>query len=256
MITSKDRINDGSFEKLIASINLQSRPIKIIIGLRDCSIPIEISDKVSATIMLPLKISLSAARNQVIASHPPQIDDWVCFPDDDCWYPEDLLSRVESAAKGMDYVLGVIDTGQKDFKQQPGSTGMAHIGLQNALKNSASAALFIKGSKFGRFLFDERLGLGAEVGSAEDLDLVLHLINTKCVGGFSTDIRVSHPYKPQRDNEYFEGSIAALSKFFGKIQWARLSAFRRVVKGLALASIGRLPIGQAWRGVRYFVNKW
>jgi len=139
----------------------------------------------------------------LLACRPPVAHEWICFPDDDCWFPDDLLSLVSSCSKNLDYILGVIDTGHRSFPNNDGSGIPVEIGLQVALQNTASAALFISGECVNNFTFDERLGLGAKVGSAEDLDLVLHLIQGGFLGGYSTNVRVGHPYKPQRDREYF-----------------------------------------------------
>lgn len=256
VVTSQDRILDGSFQKFVESIKGQSESVKIVLGLRDCSLPPELAPQIWQTVRLPFRISLSKARNELLSIYRPAEADWVCFPDDDCWYPDELLSRVRSMSDNLDFMLGVIDTGQKTFPEIPSAMSPATVDLQVALKHTASAALFISGKKMNDFVFDERLGLGANVGSAEDLDLVLYLIVMGCQGNYSTDIRVLHPYKPQRVSEYFEGSVAVLSKYFGRIPLARFSAARRIIRGFIMAFGGRLPFAQAWRSLEFVTKKW
>lgn len=256
VVTSEDRILDGSFEKLMNSVADQSVSTRIIVGLRDCALPLKFSSSVEATVALPFRTSLSQARNALIASHPPVEDEWVCFPDDDCWYPPGLLNKVEEARECQDFLLGVIDTGQKRFAEGGSKLSSAHINLQVALRRTASAALFVSGKKMNEFTFDERLGLGSVVGSAEDLDLVLFLLRQGSSGLFNSGIRVRHPFKPQRDGEYFEGSIAVLSKYYGQIPLARYSATRRAIKGLAFGLVGKLPQKQALKGFLYLLKKW
>jgi len=256
VVTSEDRISDGTFQKFLESITNQSEPVRIVLGLRGCSLPLELSSHIWKSVNLPLKISLSKARNELLSAYRPNDLDWVCFPDDDCWYPEGLLPRVKTMSSKMDFMLGVIDTGQKTFPEIPSPQLPLKIDLQVALRHTASAALFVAGKMMQDFTFDERLGLGAKVGSAEDLDLALNLIVRGCQGSYSTDIRVLHPYKPQRVNEYFEGSVAVLSKYFGKIPHARFSATRRIINGFVMSFGGRLPFAQAWRSLSFVTKEW
>lgn len=256
VVTSEDRIVDGSFEKFLNSVTLQEEDLRIVVGLRGCSLPEKLSKKVTLSIALPLQTSLSKARNELIYAYPYGPNDLVCFPDDDCWYPKGLLEKIEGYVSSADFILGVIDTGQKELPPPRDSWQSVSVKLDVALKHSASAALFVSGNKMKDFKFDQRLGLGAKVGSAEDLDLVLFLIRESAVGFYFDDLRVFHPYKPQRDGEYFEGSIAALSKYFGKIPLARYSAFRRLIKGLLLAVAGKLPLRQVVNGFSFFRGNW
>jgi hypothetical protein len=256
VVTSQDRLLDGSFEKFVNSIQSQFKSVRIVAGLRDCALPDQLRSAIHLEISLPLKISLSKARNALLDAYAPTENDWVCFPDDDCWYPSNLLSTVVRQAHEKDFILGVIDTGKKNLPSLPNPEPLGTMNLQDALKHTASAALFIDGKSFRNFRFDERLGLGAKVGSAEDLDLVLFLLQQGCQGVYSTDIRVLHPYKPQRETEYFEGSIAVLSKYFGKIPFCRYSAGRRMAKGILLVLKRKLPVSQLLKGISYASKKW
>lgn len=256
VVTSADRILDGSFEKFLESVLRQSAQVRVIVGLRGCDLPLETVRKVHATVRLPFNTSLSKARNELLAAYPSANNEWVCFPDDDCWYPEGLLNEIDSAKNSLDFLIGVIDTGQKVFPNNEDPRNGIEVDLQLALRVTASAALFVSGEKIQHFRFDERLGLGAKVGSAEDLDLVLFLLQQGNKGIYTQDLRVGHPYKPQRDGQYFEGSIAALSKFYGCIPMARYSALRRTIRGIILATLGKLPLKQALRGFFYLIKKW
>jgi hypothetical protein len=256
VVTSQDRINDKSLEKFLQSILKEDNQVDIVLGLRDCFLPDSVKDKITSAVSLPFRVSLAKARNELLSAHPPSDENWVCFPDDDCWYPNNLLAEVESASKGNDFVLGVIDTGEKNYDLEQLSKQPTHITLQVALKQTASAALFISGRSLRDFRFDERLGLGAKVGSAEDLDLVLNLLHKQCRGVFTSSLRVGHPYKPQRKGEYFEGSIAVLSKYFGKLPRARYSAVRRLINGLLLVARGKVQMKQIARGLKYVLGVW
>jgi len=256
VVTSQDRLEDGSFNKLIKSLESQSCPVRIIVGLRGCALPPEYAGKIHSSITLPFRISLSSARNRLLAHEPSNLGDWICFPDDDCWYPKDLLLKVNSELKNFDFLVGVIDTGQKKIHKFFKSEPYVKIGLQEALKHTASAALFLDAEAMRGFVFDERLGLGAQVGSAEDLDLTLYLLSKGSRGLFSKDILVKHPFKPNRERDYFEGSIAALSKYYRSIRFARFSAFRRTIKGILLFASGKLSSSQLKRTFFYLLNRW
>lgn len=256
VVTSADRISDGSLHRFLQSANNQDTPIKIYLGLRGCELSGDLSKLVSGTKSLPSKISISRARNELINCFPPATDSWVCFPDDDCWYPEQLLKLAMEFFPDVDLVLGAVDTGSEGKRLEPFRSPVFQINLQTALSQTASAALFVSGSTFGNFKFDERLGLGAQVGSAEDLDLVLHVLSIGKRGVFSPGIRVHHPFKPARKLEYFEGSIAALSKYFKKIKFSKYSALRRLIKGCLLVLFRKLPFSQLKKGWSYFWEKW
>jgi len=219
---------------MITSLNLS--PSSICVGIRGGTLhdlPLTF-DKV---LELPLKISLSEARNRLMKQFPITGSEVVFFPDDDCWLGENTLSKVQRILENSDFAIGVVDT---DGNENSEIIGGANIDLSVALEVSASAAIFCKSKSLEQFRFDERLGLGAQIGSAEDLDLVLYLLSQGAQGVFDESIRIGHP-KKSRGMEYFPGSIAVLRKYSGV--WPRTWAYmiRRLAHGVVFAIQGKLP---------------
>lgn len=247
-VTSLDRIQDGSFSRMIASLNLD--PSSVCVGIRGGTqhdLPLSF-DKV---LELPLKISLSEARNLLMSRFQLTGDEIVFFPDDDCWLGENTLSNVKKILADADFAIGVIDT---DGSENSEIRGGSKIDLSVALEVSASAAIFCKSNVLEQFRFDEKLGLGAQIGSAEDLDLVLYMLKRGAKGTFDKSIRIGHP-KKARGMEYFPGSIAVLRKYSNV--WPRAWAFmiRRLAHGVLYAAQGKLPLKSLMSAVAAMVRK-
>ena len=162
-------------------------------------------------IELPLKISLSKARNELMRVFPPEVNEIIFFPDDDCWFGKDTLANVEILISNYDFAIGVIDTNGEE-NSSVGFESQEAIDLETALKTAASAALFCRSESIIGYSFDEKLGLGTAIGSAEDLDLVLHLLSVHLKGVYSPNVRIGHPAK-NKGMEYFPGSVAVLRKY-------------------------------------------
>jgi hypothetical protein len=133
-------------------------------------------------------------------------------------------------------LVGVVDTEGTEDLQTPGSSVLS---LQKSLEVAASAALFCKGSALAQFKFDEKLGLGTKIGSAEDLDLVLDMLSRGLKGIHSLEVRIGHP-KKNRSMEYFPGSVAVLRKYSRHWPSAWILIIRRLVHGLLFMFQGKL----------------
>jgi len=134
---------------------------------------------------------LSRARNIGL---PHATGDVIAFPDDDCWYPPDLLKRVAgifAADSGVDGITGrPLD---KSFSRFHTSSGP--VNRSNVFQRCSSFAIFLRSKvvdKVGNF--DEGLGLGTETGriAAEESD---YLVRALAVGfrlEFHADLVVHH----------------------------------------------------------------
>ena len=149
---------------------------------------------------IPIKLirarpGLSAARNIGIPACSGSI---IAFPDDDCWYPRDLLARVESRIDGenLDGLTcpctdenGQVSAGSAD--SLPGI-----ITKRNVWRRGVSATLFVRErlvKKVGAF--DETLGLGAptEFQSGEETDYLLRAIAAGFKIQYDPSLAVFHP---------------------------------------------------------------
>ena len=132
--------------------------------------------------------NVSAARNLGLAVSTGEI---IAFPDDDCWYPSDLLNRVDAwFTQHPEYA--VLATGALD--DEGVSSGnrwiqdACDIGPLNVLRTTFCSSLFIAGVARERSIeFDPRLNRG------EETDFVLRLFATGLRGRFDRALHIHHP---------------------------------------------------------------
>jgi O-antigen/teichoic acid export membrane protein/glycosyltransferase involved in cell wall biosynthesis len=139
---------------------------------------------------------LSRARNLGIAAATGEI---VAFPDDDCWYPEDLLERIDGwFREHLDYSLLSICARDEDGDEVSSRWPRRSCQLDrgSALRSCSSICLFVsRKSAIAMEGFDPKMGLGSGTpfGSAEDLDLALRILAQGGRGWFEQSIWAGHP---------------------------------------------------------------
>lgn len=236
-ITSTNRVIAGDFYRLQKSLPLN---VHLAVGFRSEGNQNLIVQHTPFTLVrLPIKISLSSARNQVLSSVDLEDYRFIAFPDDDCWYPRNLLLRVESLLLQNDYVLGTVSQGVV-IKETALPTRIKTPSVGLLLRHASSAALFVRRSALGDFRFDTELGLGTRIGAGEDSDFLLWLWSTHKTGSFCDEVAVNHP-KKDRTQEYFAASIAVLKKHLPSNPALIIRMVRRLVSGTVRVLIGTLP---------------
>jgi GT2 family glycosyltransferase len=141
---------------------------------------------------------LSRARNVGIKLASGRI---VCFPDDDCWYPGDLLLQVVQWFDQHQEYDFLCCTAQDGSGREVASRWPSHshaIDRDSVLRACASASLFMRRTALDEIGgFDERMGLGAATPfqSAEDSDLALRCMDRGGKGWSAKQLYVYHPYK-------------------------------------------------------------
>lgn len=142
------------------------------------------------------KVSLSKARNMGLAEATGDI---LCFPDDDCWYSENIIDQVVKLFKEQNsydcICTNVYDPNEEKFYGTRRKNGNDEIKINqiNAFKYPISVGIFLRSRVMGDLLFDERLGAGAKWGSGEETDLVLKLLKKDAKIVFCPNILVYHP---------------------------------------------------------------
>ncbi len=124
--------------------------------------------------------------------------DFIAFPDDDCWYPEDAIDRVIAAfraAADVDIVCG--RTLDKDGAESLGKFQKfsSEITRSNVWRTHNSSTLFVRACALqGIYNFDESLGLGAksQFQSGEETDLLLQLLQRGKRAQFCRDLIIRH----------------------------------------------------------------
>ncbi len=200
---------------------------------------------------------LSRARNVGIASASGEI---VVFPDDDCWYAEDLLERVDGwFREHADYSLLSIcakdEKGNEVSSRWPGRS--CELDRSSVLLSCTSFCLFVRRTTLiAAEGFDLRLGLGSGTpfGSAEDVDLALRLLAQGARGWFEKSIWAGHPAKdasnmpPSRALSYGRGFGYLLRKHnYGAGQWL-------IHVTRALAGTMRAALWLRWGETRFHWN--
>jgi glycosyltransferase involved in cell wall biosynthesis len=174
------------------------------------------------------KKNLSNARNVGLAY---ATGEYVAFPDDDCWYPPQLLSEVERwfAVHCRYDILAVaaqdeagLSSGNRWPQQQ------CDIRPHNSLRTTFSNSLFLKRrSLSGDILFDEGML------SSEETDYVLRHLRAGCRGRFDRSLHICHPRRDmlsgtvslQRAQRYGEGMGQLVRRHSLSLLWGALLGY-------------------------------
>lgn len=139
------------------------------------------------------KKGLSFNRNIGIANSSGNI---ICFPDDDCTYPQNTLENVadffEMNPNAQIYSCCVMDdkTNQR-FKMAETDSILTPT---NYINKAISIGIFIKPLLKSDICFDEQLGVGAKFGSAEESDLISNLLNKEYRGNYFANHYIFHDF--------------------------------------------------------------
>ncbi|WP_421247243.1 glycosyltransferase family 2 protein [Aeromonas jandaei] len=176
-------------------------------------------DNVNLTVIeINYSIPLSVARNIALSHVNLQGFDVVAFPDDDCWYSENLIRNVleyfsENASCSI-LCTNVMDpSNNKTYGGRPAGI-IVPVDIKNIFSYPISVGIFIRisGDLINHIFFDETLGAGTDIGSGEETDLVYRLIknNEKCI--YVGNIFVYHPvvdsnYRLEDISKYYKYGV-------------------------------------------------
>lgn len=140
---------------------------------------------------------LSRARNIGLKYVSGQI---VAFPDDDCWYPIDLLERVNNFFQDNQTIDGLTSitrdkNGNKSVQKYSNANG--RVSARNVWFKGNSTTIFVRKFKLDNLenYFDENLGVGSGTkwGGCEDIDFLIRLIQSGAKIEYHTEFFVYHP---------------------------------------------------------------
>lgn len=132
--------------------------------------------------------------------------DVAAFPDDDCWYPPDLLQNVNTilcADPDLDGVCGLmVDEQSRPVGRR---TTFGPLTRFNSWLSTVTFALFFRKRALEHARFDELLGPGA--GSpwtgGDDRDFVLKILERGARIRYRPDILVNHPNRPRQPSKAY-----------------------------------------------------
>ena len=212
---------------------------------------------------------LSKGRNQGMAKASGEI---LCFPDDDCTYPPNLLEKVDhffQTHSQYGYLSGrsfADDGGDSVSRHAKSASQIAKITIHT---QCIEFALFIRRDKLGTLRFDEQMGVGAlsPWHSDEGPDLLLRLEQTGVHGYYDPQFGAWHArpvicydakaidrtYRYACGNGYFYRKHCYAGWFFayqiGRNLCGLLLASLFLNLGLARLYLAR--IRGRWRGWKY-----
>lgn len=179
---------------------------------------------------------------------------YVAFPDDDCWYPADLLARL-AALFDADPGLDVL-TGRTTDAEGVDSLGLfldrdAPVTRANIWLIGNSNSLFLRRPAAERAGgFDETLGVGAQTlfRSGEETDFLLRVLAAGATGFYRRDIVVHHDQAPvggeagiARAQDYARGFGRVLRLHGFGASYAAMRVARSSARALLSALTGDLP---------------
>lgn len=193
-LRSLDSQGYRDFELVVVDQNLDDRLVPLLAPYRE---------RIAIQHLRSVK-GLSRARN-VGLKHIT--GDVVAFPDDDCWYPENLLSQVMnvfSQQNGVDGVTGCSadETGRISQGNFPATKQW--VDLKSVWHCGISYTIFLRRAVVERVgEFDESLGVGAGTpwGAGEETDFLVRALKNGAALLYDPVVMVHHPTKTDTVNE-------------------------------------------------------
>jgi glycosyltransferase involved in cell wall biosynthesis len=153
--------------------------------------------------------------------------DIIAFPDDDCTYPPDLLSKVNLRfVENPEFAVLTgtqVDT-QTRKKVSWSLPAPCIVTKKNMLRTGNSIGLFVKADQAPLIRFDEQFGIGGAFGSAEESDYRFRLLTSGLKGYYCPSIEIYHlddaSGKASAD-KYYSYSLGLGAYFKKHLFWGR-----------------------------------
>lgn len=136
--------------------------------------------------------------------------DIVAFPDDDCWYPPDLLEKVRALFERnhvWDGISGQTIDENGSLSVASWSSFYGYLTVWNIWTRGVIVSYFFKRKTVEQVgAFDETLGLGIDTpwGAGEDVDFFIRAVKSGARIFYTPEIKVYHP---QTASDYSEREL-------------------------------------------------
>jgi hypothetical protein len=194
------------------------------------------------------RLSLSAARNQLLeialSDAAVGANDIVAFPDDDAWYPDDLLALLTETFRAQpDLDLLICGSSPEPEAAPIDFSSLAPASTMQVVRKISSNSMFFRGDLLSRIgAFDSGIGVGTVRPGGEDIDYALRGFLQARFAGIIDRPLVGHPLWDKTSvAKYFEGSLIALGRHARCRPSLAREFVRKVLVGLYLAGGGKMP---------------
>lgn len=167
----------------------------------------EYREKMDIVYIYSEKRGLSLARNLGLKYASGDI---IAFPDDDCQYSNGMLEKIidRFEKENIDIVtFKSIDKISKADSNNKWESTAQEVNIFNIFKTSISYTIFIKIKNIKDINFDEKLGVGACFGSAEESDMLSSLLIKSYKSKYYPSIFAYHPSKIEVSDRYFDYAL-------------------------------------------------
>jgi glycosyltransferase involved in cell wall biosynthesis len=176
----------------------------------------------------------------------------IAFPDDDCWYPPDLLKNIDQWFRNHTR-YSILAVGAVDEDGIPSGNRWVQdsCDLQpiNIFRTTFCSALFLRSEALRQVSFDEGIGPGSssKFGCGDETDLVLSILNSGFRGRFDRTWHIVHPRRDMLSHGVSSGRAVTYGRGMGYVLrkhslfslWVGLLTYD-VLRGVVIVLRGRL----------------
>lgn len=163
---------------------------------------------------------LSRARNLGLAHVTGAI---VAFPDDDCWYPNDVLETVVKQISADTCLSGL--TGRSVDERGLDSQGRwskreLSVNRYNVWVCATSYTIFLRASVVAKVRgFDETLGVGSgtQWGAGEEVNFLLQCLKLGCLVKYDPNLCIQHPEPVVEFNDRVFSRTRLYNRGYGRV---------------------------------------
>lgn len=249
-ISTADFLGSREFElgRMIASLSQfrerhSNKKVSLYLLMQRCE-SIDLPDWINV-ITTKERLSLSKARNLLIdeafSSEKLGCDSVFAFPDDDAWYPDGTLELIDDVFNTNTNV----DMFFCKYSNNPSSSAPVFVSspsVQKTISNASSNTIFFRGSMASKLgYFDERLGVGAELGGGEDTEYSIRAYYQSKDILYCDSELVGHRDPDEKYKRiYYKGALYAIAKNYNSGVGVKFSFIRKILVGAYWSLLGKM----------------